>query len=62
MPSLIDRVANFGRSPKGQSLVRQAMSRFSGGDTRKGGRRATTRRGGARRSAGGVRARTMRKR
>ena len=37
MPSLIDRVTSFGRSPKGQGLIRQTMSRFTGGkDTRKG--------------------------
>ena len=41
MPSLIDRVTTFGRSPKGQSLIRQAVDRFTGGnDTRKGSRRA----------------------
>jgi hypothetical protein len=64
MPSLIDRVTTFGRSPKGQGLIRQAMNRFSGGggDTRKG-RRAGTRRGpGARRRGGGTRRRAMRKR
>jgi hypothetical protein len=46
MPSLIDRVTSFGRSPKGQGLIRQTMSRFTGGkDTRKGGRGSgTTRR------------------
>jgi hypothetical protein len=39
MPSLIDRVTSFGRSRKGQSLIRQTMSRFTGGnDTRKGRR------------------------
>jgi hypothetical protein len=47
MPSLIDRVTTFGRSPKGQSLIRQAMSRFTGEkDTKKGRRRA----GGSRRA------------
>ena len=69
MPSLMNRVTGFGRSPKGQSLIRQAMSRLSGGggDTKKG-RRAGTRRGaGARRGAAsrrgaGTRTRTMRKR
>jgi hypothetical protein len=39
MPSLIDRVTSFGRSPKGQSMFRQAMNRVTGGnDTRKGRR------------------------
>ena len=39
MPSLINRVTSFGRSPKGQSMIRQAMSRLTGGnDTRKGRR------------------------
>jgi hypothetical protein len=47
MPSLINRVTSFGRSPKGQSLIRQAVSRFSGGnDARKGRRRG----GGTRRT------------
>jgi hypothetical protein len=41
MPSLIDRVTSFGRSQKSQSMIRQAMSRFTGGnDTRKGRRGA----------------------
>jgi hypothetical protein len=40
MPSLIDRVTTFGRSSKGQSLIRQAMGRLTGGnDTKKGRRR-----------------------
>jgi hypothetical protein len=40
MPSLIDRVTRFGRSQKGQSMIRQAVGRFSGGSSnRKGGRR-----------------------
>lgn len=55
MASLINRVTSFGRSPKGQSLIRQAMSRFSGGDTKKG------RRGAGRRTAT-TRARPIRKR
>jgi len=39
MPSLIDRVTSFGRSPKGQSMFRQAMNRLTGdNDTRKGRR------------------------
>jgi hypothetical protein len=42
MPSLIDRVTSFGRSPKGQGLIRQAVGRFTGGnDTRKGRRRVS---------------------
>jgi|GEM_PF-5661879 len=56
MPSLIDRVTSFGRSPKNQSLIRQAMSRFTGGDdTRKGRRRAGAgrARSGRRRAARG---------
>ena len=63
MPSLIDRVTTFGRSPKRQSLIRQAMNRFSGGgaDTKKG-RRAGTRRGAGARRAAGTRRRAMRKR
>jgi hypothetical protein len=40
MPSLIDRVTGFGRSQKGQSMIQKAMSRVTGGnDTRKGRRR-----------------------
>jgi hypothetical protein len=63
MPSLIDRVTTFGRSPKSQGVIRQAMNRFSGGGDTKKGRRAGTRRGpGARRGAGGTRTRAMRKR
>jgi hypothetical protein len=51
MPSLINRVTSFGRSRKGQSLIRQAVGRFTGGnDTRKGRARARpTRRAGANR-------------
>jgi hypothetical protein len=51
MPSLIDRVTRFGRSPKGQSLVQKAVSRFTGGnDSRKGrGRARTNRRAGVNR-------------
>ena len=52
MPSLIDRVTSFGRSPKAQSRIREAMSRFTGGnDTRKGrrGRAANRRTRGTRR-------------
>jgi hypothetical protein len=62
MPSLLNRVTAFGRSPKGQSMIRQAMSRFGGNGNAKKGRRSGTRRtaGGRTRSAG--RARTMRKR
>ena len=48
MPSLIDRVTSFGRTPKGQSLFRQAVGRLTGGgDTRKGrGRSRSNRRAG----------------
>ena len=61
MPSLLNRVTAFGRSPKGQSMIRQAMSRFGGsGDAKKGRRGGTRRTAGRTRSAG--RARTMRKR
>ena len=61
MPSLLNRVTAFGRSPKGQSMIRQAMSRFGGGgDAKRGPRGGTRRSGGRTRSAG--RARTMRKR
>ena len=46
MPSLINRVTSFGRSPKGQSLIQKAVSRFTGGnDTRKGRGRVRTNRG-----------------
>jgi hypothetical protein len=39
MPSLIDRVTGFGRNPKNQSRIREAMSRLTGGnDTRRGRR------------------------
>jgi hypothetical protein len=41
MPSLINRVTSFGRSPKGQSMIRQAMSRFTGGNDTRKGRRGT---------------------
>ena len=65
MPSLIDRVTRFGRSPKGQSLIRDAMNRVTGGgDTRKSSR-STSRRGAAgrkTRTAGGRSRRTARKR
>ena len=61
MPSLLNRVTAFGRSPKGQSMIRQAMSRFGGTGNAKKGRGGTRRTAGGRtRSAG--RARTMRKR
>jgi hypothetical protein len=52
MPSLIDRVTSFGRSPKGQTMFRQAMNRLTGdNDTRKGrrGGGANRRRRGTRR-------------
>jgi hypothetical protein len=53
MPSLIDRVTSFGRSPKGQSMFRQAMNRLTGdNDTRKGRRG-----GGANRRKQGTRRR-----
>ena len=58
MPSLINRVTSFGRSPKGQSLIRQAMSRFSGGGDTKKGRRPGTRRGAGARRGAGTRSRT----
>jgi hypothetical protein len=59
MPSLINRVTSFGRSPKGQSLIRKAVGRFTGGnDTRKGrGRARTNRRAGASRRTRGARKR-----
>jgi hypothetical protein len=61
MPSLIDRVTRFGRSQKGQSLIRQAMSRVTGGsDTRKGRRRSNGK--GGRRSNAGRRTRAARRR
>lgn len=65
MPSLFNRVTSFGRTPKGQSLIRQAMSRLSGdgGDNKKGRRPGTRRGAGARRGAGTrSRTRAMRKR
>ena len=60
MPSLMNRVTSFGRTPKGQSHIRQAMSRLSGGgDTNtKQGRRSGTRRGAGARRGGGTRTRT----
>jgi hypothetical protein len=35
MPSLIDRVTSFGRSPQGRSLIQKATDRFSGGSNQK---------------------------
>ena len=60
MPSLLNRVTAFGRSPKGQSMIRQAMSRFGGSGNAKKSRRGGRTAGGRTRSVG--RARTMRKR
>ena len=55
MASLIDRVTSFGRSQKGQGLIKQAVGRFTGGkDTRKAG--------GRRRAGANRRARAARKR
>jgi len=59
MASLLNRVTSFGRSSKGQGLIRQAMSRFGGGDARTG-RRSTGRRNSARRSPPRARGRRQR--
>ncbi len=48
MPSLINRVTSFGRSPQGRSALQKAMNRFTGGgSTGHGGStgRTTGRRG-----------------
>jgi hypothetical protein len=55
MPSLINRVTSFGQSKKGQSLIQQAVGRFTGG---KGSRKA----GGRRRAGANRRSRVARKR
>jgi len=65
MPSLFDRVTRFSRSPKGQSMIREAMNRVTGGgETRKGSRSTSRRSAGGRktRTAGGRSTRTARKR
>jgi hypothetical protein len=49
MPSLIDRVTRFTRSPQGKSLIQKATDRLSGGSKPKGrgkGKPAGRRRGG----------------
>jgi hypothetical protein len=53
MPSLIDRVTSFGRNPKNQSRIREAMSRLTGGDDTRKARRG----GGANRRRRGTRRR-----
>ena len=58
MPSLIDRVTSFGRNPKNHSRIREAMSRFKGGNDTRKGRRG----GGANRRTGGTRRRGTRRR
>ena len=45
MPSLIDRVTRFARSPQGKSLIGKATERFSGGSQAKGRKQRPGRRG-----------------
>ncbi|MBN1530086.1 MAG: hypothetical protein JW895_13570 [Thermoleophilaceae bacterium] len=45
MPSLIDRVTRFARSPQGKSLIQKATDRISGGTQAKGKGGRQTRRG-----------------
>jgi hypothetical protein len=45
MPSLIDRVTRFGRSPQGKSLIQKATERLSGGSNRDGRDKNAKRRG-----------------
>jgi hypothetical protein len=56
MPSLIDRITSFSRTPAGHGLMRQVQERLSGGKGRA--------KGGGRRAKGGAsrRARTARSR
>ncbi len=45
MPSLIDRVTRFARSPQGKSLIEKATDRISGGSQAKGKKQRQGRRG-----------------
>jgi hypothetical protein len=45
MPSLIDRVTRFARSPQGKSLIQKATDRISGGSEKGRGKPPARRRG-----------------